>query len=81
MPFMSASEESLNLLAKQYSQLQALETIIAEEKVVLQQHQPEELINISQQKNQLLVSIQTLDQQMRVNEKFAQDKAAGLVSQ
>jgi len=81
MPFMSASEESLNLLAKQYSQLQALETIIAEEKVVLQQHQPEELINISQQKNQLLVSIQTLDQQIIVNQQFAQDKAAGLLSQ
>ncbi len=78
---MSASPQSLELLAKQFAQLQALETIIANEKLVLQQHQPEELIKVSEQKNQLLLAIQTLDQDISRNQQFAQDKAAGLLSQ
>lgn len=78
---MSASSESLALLTKQYQQLQLLEKIIAEEKNILQQHQPDELIKISQQKNQLLLSIQTLDQEISVNQQFAQDKAANLLTQ
>jgi flagella synthesis protein FlgN len=78
---MSASSESLALLTKQYQQLQLLEKIITEEKNILQQHQPDELIKISQQKNQLLLSIQTLDQEISVNQQFAQDKAANLLTQ
>ena len=78
---MSASPQSLELLAKQFAQLQALENIIANEKLVLQQHQPEELIHVSEQKNQLLLAIQALDQEISRNQQFAQDKAAGLLSQ
>jgi flagella synthesis protein FlgN len=78
---MSASPQSKELLAKQFSQLQALEQVITDEKVILQQHQPDALLDISEKKNQLLLSIQNLDQQISVNQAFAQDKAAGLISE
>jgi len=78
---MAASSQSLAFLAKQYEQLQLLEKIIADEKLILQQHQPSELITISEQKNQQLMAIQRLDQEISVNQQFAQDKAANLLSQ
>ena len=78
---MSASSQSLALLAKQYAQLQTLEKIIADEKHILQQHQPDQLVQVSVQKNQLLIAIQNLDQEISVNQQFAQDKAANLLTQ
>lgn len=78
---MSASPQSLAFLAKQYTQLQALEKIIIDEKNILQQHQPDQLVQISEQKNQLLIAIQSLDQEISVNQQFAQDKAANLLAQ
>jgi len=77
---MSASTQSKELLAQQHAQLQELEQIISDEKLVLQQHQPNALLQISAKKNQLLISIQSLDQQIGVNQAFAQDKAAGFLS-
>lgn len=78
---MSASTQSKELLAQQLSQLQELEQVITEEKLVLQQHQPDALLQVSEKKNQLLLSIQNLDQQISLNQVFAQDKAAGFLSQ
>jgi flagella synthesis protein FlgN len=78
---MSASTQSKELLDQQFSQLQELEQIITDEKLVLQQHQPDALLKISEKKNQLLLSIQKLDQQIRINQAFAQDKAAGFLRQ
>ncbi len=78
---MSASTQSKELLAQQHAQLQELEQIISDEKLVLQQHQPNALLQISAKKNQLLISIQNLDQQIGVNQAFAQDKAAGFLTQ
>lgn len=78
---MSASTQSKELLAQQLSQLQELEQVIMEEKLVLQQHQPNALLQISERKNQLLLSIQNLDQQIGINQVFAQDKAAGFLNQ
>jgi len=78
---MSASPQSLALLSQQYSQLQALEKIIVDEKHILQQHQPEQLVQIIEQKNQLLIAIQNLDQEISLNQQFAQDKAANLLTQ
>ena len=78
---MSASPQSKELLAKQFSQLQELEQVITDEKIVLQQHQPDALLEITEKKNQLLLSIQNLDQQISINQAFAQDKAAGLLSE
>jgi flagella synthesis protein FlgN len=76
---MSASTQSKELLDQQFSQLQELEQVITDEKLVLQQHQPDALLQISEKKNQLLLSIQKLDQQIRINQAFAQDKAAGFL--
>jgi flagella synthesis protein FlgN len=78
---MSASPQSKELLAKQFSQLQELEQVITDEKIVLQQHQPDALLEITEKKNQLLLSIQNLDQQISINQAFAQDKAAGLLKE
>ena len=78
---MSASAQSKELLAQQHSQLQALEQVIIDEKQVLQQHQPEALLQISEQKNQLLLAIQSLDQQISLNQAFAADKVAGYLEQ
>jgi flagella synthesis protein FlgN len=78
---MSASTESKELIFKQFSQLQELEQVITNEKLILQQHQPDALLQISQKKNQILLSIQNLDQKIMLNQAFAQDKAAGLLSQ
>lgn len=72
---------SLQLLAKQHEQLSALAQIIADEKQVLQQHDPEALLAISQHKNTLLLEIQKLDQTISQNQAFAQDKAAGKLTQ
>jgi len=78
---MSASTESKELLTQQLAQLQELEQVIIEEKLILQLHQPNDLLQISEKKNQLLLSIQNLDQQIIINQAFAQDKAAGFISQ
>jgi len=78
---MSASTQSIELLAQQFSQLQELEQVITDEKLILQQHQPDALLEVSEKKNQLLLSIQNLDQQIGINQVFAQDKAAGFLSQ
>jgi len=74
---MSEVLTSLQLLAQQNTQLQALEKIIAEEKQILQQHNPESLTQVIEQKNQLLLTIKNFDQQISHNQQFAQDKAAG----
>ncbi|MGL1958494.1 MAG: flagellar protein FlgN [Colwellia sp.] len=78
---MSEGSSSLVFLAQQYNQLQTLEKIIADEKEILQQHDPEALIQISQQKNQVLLAIKDLDQQISYNQQFAQDRAAGKLTQ
>ena len=65
------------LLAQQHQQLTALAQVIANEKQILQQHDPQALLVISQEKNTLLLAIQKLDQEIGKNQSFAQDKAAG----
>ncbi|MBL4823323.1 MAG: flagellar export chaperone FlgN [Colwellia sp.] len=77
---MSASTQSKKLLAQQISQLQELKQVITDEKLILEQHQPDALLQITEKKNQLLMSIQNLDQQIGINQVFAQDKAAGFLS-
>jgi len=72
---------SLQLIAQQYEQLTALSAVIADEKDILQRHNPEALLKVSQEKNTLLLAIQTLDQQISHNQEFAQNKAAGNLTQ
>jgi flagella synthesis protein FlgN len=69
------------LVAKQHQQLTLLVQIIANEKQILQQHDPQKLLTISQEKNTLLIAIQQLDQQIGQDQSFAQDKAAGNLTQ
>ncbi|KGJ96980.1 flagellar export chaperone FlgN [Colwellia psychrerythraea] len=69
------------LLAKQHQQLTSLAQIIANEQQILQQHDPQALLSISQEKNTLLLAIQQLDQEIGQDQQFAQDKAAGKLSQ
>ena len=72
---------SNELLVQQHQQLTSHAQIIANEKHILQQHDPQALLAISQEKNTLLVAIQHLDQTIGQNQRFAQDKAAGKLTQ
>tara|TARA_R110002050_G_scaffold129015_3_gene250477 strand:+ start:282 stop:713 length:432 start_codon:yes stop_codon:yes gene_type:complete len=78
---MSASPQSKELLSQQYLQLQELEQLIIDEKHILQQHQPKDLLQISEKKNQMLLAIQALDKQISISRAFATDKAAGYLEQ
>jgi len=69
------------LLAQQHQQLTTLAQIIANEKQILQQHDPQALLTVSQEKNTILLAIQQLDKEIGLNQLFAQDKAAGKLTQ
>lgn len=68
---------SIQLLAKQYKQLQLLENIIAEEKDILQLHNPDALLKVSQEKNTLLIAIESLDKEIVQHPDFTTDKSTG----
>ena len=72
---------SNDLLVQQHQQLIELTQMIANEKEILQQHDPQALLTVSQEKNTLLIAIQQLDQKIGQNQRFAQDKAAGKLTQ
>ena len=76
---MSASPQSIEFITQQHAQLQSLEQIIDEEKLILQQHQPTALLQISEQKNVLLLAIQELDKKISFSRSFSIDKKAGLL--
>ncbi|OKY24723.1 flagella synthesis protein FlgN [Thalassotalea sp. PP2-459] len=65
------------LLDKQFAQLQQLETIIDEERLTLQKNSPDALAKVTEQKNMLLLDIQTLDQQFSQSLAFSEQKANG----
>jgi len=71
----------LTLLIKQSEQLQQLEAIIDAETAILQQKDPDALTEISEQKNSLLLAIQTLDQQFGQSPQFKLDKEQGLYTE
>lgn len=75
---MSTEQNFSLLIDKQLAQLQQLETIIDQEKDILQQQNPEKLVEITDNKNQLLLAIQELDQQFEQSVLFKQEKAQGL---
>ncbi|WP_159818300.1 flagellar export chaperone FlgN [Colwellia sp. 20A7] len=78
---MSASPQSIELISLQFAQLQELEQIISNEKLILQQHQPDALLKISEQKNLLLIAIQDLDKKISFNQAFSIDKKAGFLDE
>jgi len=73
----SAKIDNTALLNQQLSQLMQLEAVIDSEKEVLQGQNPEKLIEITETKNQLLLSIETLDQQFSQSIIFKQEKQNG----
>ncbi|MCO4799700.1 MAG: flagellar protein FlgN [Colwelliaceae bacterium] len=75
---MSTESSHLSLIEKQLTQLEQLEIIIDTEKDILQQQDPEKLIEITEKKNQLLLAIQTLDQQFEQSITFKKEKSQGV---
>jgi flagella synthesis protein FlgN len=69
-----------SLLNQQYQQLTQLVGLIANEKLILQQHDPEALLTISEEKNTLLLAIEALDHEISQDKGFAQDKGAGILT-
>lgn len=69
-------------IAEQVSQqinfLEQLATLLEQEKDILQQQNPEALIAITEQKNQLLLSIEQLDQALNNNAEFINERQQGL---
>lgn len=66
------------LIDKQLTQLQQLEVVIDQEKEILQQQNPENLVDITEKKNQLLLTIQELDLKFEQSILFKQEKSQGL---
>jgi len=66
------------LINQQLSQLHAMEKLLADEKKVLEQHNPNNLTELIKKKNELLVAIQSLDNFMSLHTPFAQGKAKGI---
>lgn len=65
------------LVSKQLSQLTQLETLLTAEKEILQQQNPDALIEITSEKNSLLVAIQKIDNAIGQSFEFKQEKLAG----
>jgi flagellar biosynthesis protein FlgN len=65
------------LVSQQLSQLTQLEALLDNEKEVLQQQNPDALINITAEKNALLLAIQDIDNTIGQSFEFKQEKLAG----
>ena len=65
------------LVSQQLSQLTQLETLLDTEKDVLQQQNPDALIHLTAEKNDLLLAIQRIDNAIGQSFEFKQEKLAG----
>jgi flagellar biosynthesis protein FlgN len=65
------------LVSQQLSQLTQLEALLDTEKDVLQQQNPDALIHITTEKNNLLLAIQEIDNTIGQSFEFKQEKLAG----
>tara|TARA_Y100000034_G_C6821685_1_gene370122 strand:+ start:329 stop:757 length:429 start_codon:yes stop_codon:yes gene_type:complete len=70
---------SEQLLNKQLEQLSELETLLKEEREVLTKQDPKALLALTEQKEQLLISIENFDKTIGNNQQFLADKQQGLV--
>jgi len=77
----STENTNAQMLTQQLSQLTQLEITIDTEKAILQQQDPDKLSEITNEKNQILLSIQTLDSQLAQSLQFKKDKAEGLFAE
>ncbi len=75
---MSHSESIVQTLNHQLKQLVDLEALLNAELQVLQQHDPQKLIDINNVKNELLVKVGLIDKELANNSQFLKDKAEGL---
>jgi flagella synthesis protein FlgN len=76
-----SSLTNTQLLSQQLSQLIALEAVIDDEKHLLQGQDPILLSQISEDKNQLLLAIDSLDKLFAQRVNFSKEKQAGLHEQ
>ncbi len=74
---MSFEHTSKQLINQQIQQLDELSQLLTQEKEILQHHKPNDLIQITQTKNDLLLAIKALDDVISENTTFTQDKAEG----
>jgi flagella synthesis protein FlgN len=65
------------LVSQQLAQLTQLETLLDTEKDVLQQQNPDALIHLTADKNDLLLAIQRIDNAIGQSFEFKQEKLAG----
>jgi flagella synthesis protein FlgN len=65
------------LIAQQLQNLQQLEELLSAEKEVLQKHNPDALVEITEQKNSLLQTIQQFDEQNSQVPLFKDEIASG----
>lgn len=68
------------LVSQQLSQLTQLEALLTTEKDILQQQNPDALIEITAEKNSLLLAIQNTDNAIGQSFEFKQEKLAGSFS-
>ena len=74
---MSEKTTPQQLVSQQLSQLTQLEALLHTEKDILQQQSPDALINITADKNNLLLAIQEIDNAIGQSFEFKQEKLAG----
>ena len=65
-------------LSTQLAQLSTLESLLVAEKETLQSNNPEALTALSEEKNELLLAIQQLDQTIEQSPTFKQEKQQGM---
>jgi len=74
----SDSVNFLEILKQQDTQLLELEALLKEEHEILQQHHPEKLVELNQEKVTLLTQIDSTDKLFSNNAQFIADKKNGL---
>jgi flagella synthesis protein FlgN len=77
----SDSVSIVQTLNHQLQQLTDLEALLNAELQVLQQHDPQKLIDINTNKNALLVNIDTTDKELATNQEFLKNKAEGMYAE
>ncbi|MGB1197882.1 MAG: flagellar export chaperone FlgN [Thalassotalea sp.] len=75
---MSVAFNGQQALNQQLQQLQQLLLVLEQEKDILIKNDPEKLTEIGLVKNEMLITIETLDKQIEQSVQFRQDKAKGL---
>jgi flagella synthesis protein FlgN len=78
---LNSSLSNAELLEQQLAQLMTLETVIDSEKNILQGQDPSQLNQITEDKNKLLLAIDSLDKTFAQRINFVEEKKSGLHDQ